>query len=1078
MRLGSSLKFINLSDFPFKQFPILDQNEVIKSHLSKDVVLEPESINFVDVTFRDKQLAVPIANLSNEIVRIDKEKSVGKFYDLNKINVIEKRSSQILEKEIYVDTEVTNDQKEELVKLLNEYRECVAKSIDELSCTREIKMDIQLKDPKINVSAKPYKLSSVDREDLNKIIDDYKRLGIVTETTSNYASPAFIVRKKDGTPRMVVDYRKLNDNTVKIHFPLPSFDESLEYFHDSTLFITLDLASGYLQIPLSPEASEKTAFITQDQTGQFQRVMFGLTNAPFYFAKLMRKILGRSSEKLAFNFFDDTCIFAKTWRELMDKLSKVLQLLKEGGLTLNLSKCKFGMREVEFLGFVIGRGKIRPSERKTEAIRNFPCPTNVREIQRFIGLASFFRRFVPRFAEIASPLTSLTKSKVDFVWGNEQRESFDKIKRMLTCEPVLKMYSPTAVRTELHTDASALGLGAMLLQSDDNGQMHLVYAISRKTSETEAIYHSSKLELLAIVWAIERLRTFLIGLHFTIITDCQALIYMNALKTKKPQIVRWFGVIADYDFEIKHRKGEQMAHVDALSRAPIDSNSGEEMRETVYAVETREDEILIFQRTDESVREKIAILQKSERMRTVREKALVENFVIENGILYKQHDEKSIIRKLFVVPKAMRKTIVIRFHDFKSHCGVDRTVAGIKQFYFFSRMRAYVRFHIKACIECILNKNKVGKQEGVLHPISPGKRPFETVNIDHLGPFITTPRRNQYVFAIIDNLTKFAVIYPVRNVTSKITVEKMEHFVNQFGAPIRIISDRGTSFTSGDFGDFIKKHGIKHVLNSSRHPQANGQVEKLNDSILAAVKVNLEHRNGKDWDLKLPKIQSDLNSTINMTTRKTPFEGVYGWVPRIEGGQLREVTSNNEIYRPPGEVQQEITANIVQAQDKNKERYDKNRLKNVKYKIGDIVFVKSNPISTGESTKLQLKFKGPMVITAVLPNDTYGITYLREQGRNRFSTTAHVSQLKIWRGNIEDLREEEKIDSELQDYPEESESIEINVNKESSTNDNTIDRIVENNNVGDDESSSEEPRDSRRSKRELRKPKYLKDYHC
>lgn len=249
-------------------------------------------------------------------------------------------------------------------------------------------------------------------------------------------------------------------------------------------------------------------------------------------------------------------------------------MLKEARLTLNSSKCRFGMKSIEYLGYVLGNGEIRPGDRKIKAIEQFPRPCNKHEVRRFIGLASFFRRFVPNFAHIARPLTSLTKNDTSFQWLEEQEKAFAEIKRKLLTEPVLKIYNPSASRTELHTDASSYGIAAMLMQKEtESDPLRLVYAISRCTSDAEAKYHSSRLELMAIAWALERLRPMLIGIKFFVLTDCESLVHMNAKKTKNAQISRWISQISEYDLDILHRKGERMQHVDALSRAPVSEKS-------------------------------------------------------------------------------------------------------------------------------------------------------------------------------------------------------------------------------------------------------------------------------------------------------------------------------------------------------------------------------------------------------------------------------------------------------------------------------------------------------------------------
>ena len=321
-------------------------------------------------------------------------------------------------------------------------------------------------------------------------------------------------------------------------------------------------------------------------------------------------------------------------------------------------------------------------------------------------------------------------------------------------------------------------------------------------------------------------------------------------------------------------------------------------------------------------------------------------------------------------------------------------------------MRRYVRVHVQNCFECILAKRKSGKPEGELHPIPPGRRPFDVIHMDHLGPFSTSLRKNKYVLGIVDNLTKFVYIVAVKDVSARITVNKVLEFIERFGAPGRIISDRRTCFTSQNFKEMCELYGVKHTLNSSRHPQANGLVERLNQTMLPALHAATRSEEENDWDIGLKKLERDINSTVSKAIGKTPFEALYGFLPRFEDGNTREITGHCETYRPPAEIQTEIRESILNAQKDYNLRCDAKRYKGVSYNIGDIVFVKRNPTATGSSTKLQPIFGGPMVVVEVLPGDTYRIKKLNEFSDRGFESTAHVSQLKVWRGTqASDLEE-------------------------------------------------------------------------
>lgn len=400
----------------------------------------------------------------------------------------------------YVKPDATAVEREELIELVNEYRECFAKNLGELGCTPWMTVDIHEVPDSGPVVCRPYKTTPTDREEIAKIVADWKQNGVVRDTISPYASPVLLVKQARGENRLCVDFRRLNKQTVRQHYPLPNMLEQLESLAEGRMFVQLDLASGYLQIPLSAEASAKTAFITSDTTGEFTRMPFGLPGAVAEFTRLMQRVLGPLQGKIVRNYLDDMIIEGRDWHDMLSKLRLVLERLKDANLTLKPSKCRFGTGRVEFLGFVVENGEVRPGREKTRAIEEYPPPHDAHSVRRFLGLTGFFRRFVVGYAIVAEPLTALLCKGVEFQWTETQQRAFCKLKAALVGEAVQAMFRRDAEVTELHTDASADGLGAMLLQSIKEGDgLRLVYCASRKTSAPESRYHSSKLELYIIV---------------------------------------------------------------------------------------------------------------------------------------------------------------------------------------------------------------------------------------------------------------------------------------------------------------------------------------------------------------------------------------------------------------------------------------------------------------------------------------------------------------------------------------------------------------------------------------------------
>lgn len=493
-------------------------------------------------------------------------------------------------------------------------------------------------------------------------------------------------------------------------------------------------------------------------------------------------------------------------------------------------------------------------------------------------------------------------------------------------------------------------------------------------------------------------------------TDCQALVHLNTQKTISPQVARWATLLTEYDYEIKHRAGDKMTHIDALSRAPVEVAGDTETeiineKMEILTLVTEEEQVMAMQRTDTRLKTIVDILCREESGRSVSESALVKEYVLESGLLYKKVEVNKIVRKLWVVPNSMRKGIVVRFHDLSGHFSVDRTFGKIMESYYFPRMRRYVRLHIRCCLECILTKVPRGKQPGTLHPIMPGKRPFEILNLDHLGPFVKSTKGNQYILVMIDNLTKYVKLYAVRSCGTDGVIASLEKFILQFGIPRRIISDRGTAYTSRAFGEYCSRYGIKHTLNSVRHPQANGQVERVNGTLVPVIQATME--TDRTWDKHITEVECNLNNAYNQTMGDTPFHVLYGYFPSFKDGVLRHVVKD-DVWDDSTRLQERVRERIAKEHEIWKLRYDKKHSRPIVYRKGDIVYIKRPPEATGESTKLQPKYRGPLIVTQGLPNDVYSVSALRAEEGRQYATKVHVSQMKSYHLPDSDSEEDDK----------------------------------------------------------------------
>lgn len=415
------------------------------------------------------------------------------------------------------------------------------------------------------VHVHPYRIPVMWRSQLREEIDTLLSLGIIEPSTSPWSSPTVCVKKKSGGLRMCTDFRRLNDVTESDPYPIPRTDELLDQAAASTFLTTLDLSRGYYQIPVAKEDQPKTAFSVPQGKFQYRTMPFGLKGAPSCFQRLMDSLL--AGIEGVHCYIDDIIITGESWEHHLDLLNQVLTVLSANNLTVKLAKCSFGERYVEFLGHCIGRGQISPQLAKTTAIREFVQPKTKRDLRAFLGLTGYYRRFIPSYASITACLTALLKKDQPdkLCWTSEHTRAFDQIKSILASEPVL--FAPDyRKRYTLHTDASFLGLGAVLSQKDENDTERPVAYYSRQLKDRESRYTASEIECLAAVNSIRHFDVYLLGAEFDLITDHQALTSLRTMKNGNGRLTRWALALQQYQFTVTHRKGSCHSNADGLSR--------------------------------------------------------------------------------------------------------------------------------------------------------------------------------------------------------------------------------------------------------------------------------------------------------------------------------------------------------------------------------------------------------------------------------------------------------------------------------------------------------------------------------
>lgn len=980
---------------------ITDVNE------EEDIVMEGKKfregrsmICIPSTVFKGSSSMLAVSNMSDEETIWTKGRLIGRGYKCIEAPRIEENagvselqsSSTICS--IAVDEVDMNDNldikiKDDLLKLLSKWQHCFSNNTRELGTVRGYELNIKLIDEAKPICYRPYRLPIKEREVVRDKVDELLEAGIIRESKSNFASPIVLVKKKTNEYRLCCDYRALNKATIKDIYPMSNIEEQLNLLGGKLFFTSLDCNQGFHQIAVAPDSIAKTAFITPDGHFEFLKMPFGLVNAPAVFQRAINNALGNLRYGQVLVYMDDLLVPSITAEQGLELLEEVFQLLCDAGFKLNLKKCSFLKQSIQFLGHEVGANGISPGEAKIDAVKNFKQPTNAHEIRQFLGLAGYFRKFVQNFATIALPLTQLTKKNAQFRWEQPQMSAFCQLKEMLIAKPILMPFNPK-LSIEIHTDASSKGLGGIFFQVHDSNNLKPVAYFSRVTSPAERVYHSYELETLAIVESLRRFRIYILGYHFKIVTDCSAVRYTFSKRDLIPRIARWWLSVQDFDFEVIHKPGTSMKHVDALSRNPSD----------VLQISVDDDWFLAVQMQDEILKNII------EQLKEKSSSDLERQYVYRNNRLYR----KVLDGERLVIPKFARFQFLQKYHDSIGHPGFTRCLGLIKNQFWFAKMTRFVRKYVNSCLDCGYKKGNYGKPEGELHPIPKRDIPMHTVHIDFVGPFPKSRSGFSYILTLIDSFTKFVVAKPSRTLGSAECLRNLREIFGGFlGYPKRIVSDNGLAFTSRYFKEYVDSKQIKHVKTATATPRANGQVERFHRTLLNAIRTMTDD-NDVNWNEKIPDVVWGINNTVNDSTKHSPFELLFGYKGNLQGNL--ETPSTSVEFR---DKRKKASDNLEKVAKRMKGRFDKKHKPVTKYKKGDLVLWKggSSCNKTGINHKLTRKYSGPYIVVKVFDKDRYKINSVKGmKGYRKFDTIVAADSLRPVSRFRKNESSEESSDSE------------------------------------------------------------------
>jgi hypothetical protein len=792
-------------------------------------------------------------------------------------------------------------------------------------------------------------------------IDRLLKLGVIRPSESPWASQPVLVPKPGGDVRFCIDFRELNAQTIPDAYPLPSTNALLHELHGSKYYTSLDLTSGFWQVEMHPDDAYKTGFRALGELYEFAVMPFGLENAPATFQRLMNKVL-KPVRHCAGVYIDDVLIRSPTWEQHLKDLRDVFTCLRNAGLRLNIPKCYFGKPEVRFLGFIVSQDGINPDPSKVQAMQQFPPPTTVKQLRTFLGTTGFYRRFIEGYSRITNPLTALLIKDRTFVWNDRHQRAFDTLKQHMTSAPVLAhpdLNSPFI----LHTDASYLGLGAILGQKDEFGREHIIEFASRTLNKHELNYAPTELECLGVIWAVQKFKQYLCVQRFDIFTDHQALTSLLNKKHTNNKFIRWVLLLQELNFIVHYRKGAEN-RADALSRAY-------DVTPALFAAFA------------------------AERAAPIKEKEV-------QGIKYRSTPSGS---KRILLPDEVQTVLRTCHSDPTSgHFKIGATTKKIKQKFWWPNMDADIRDFVQSCDPC--QRKDPPQTTHEMHPI-PVYGPFDYWGIDCMGPLPATEDGSRYIIVAIDYFTKMVEARALDNIRAPAVAKFIfEEILSRYLIPMTIQTDNGKSFHNNLIRAMTERFGIRYAQTLSYRPQSNGLVERFNRTLGTALAKYVQE-DPRTWDRYLHGVLWAYRSTVQSSTKFSPYELCYG----LKGRQPVDLDFGTPEIAPDKDKPKTVLdraghilwhvaparfaayENIQKAQAKQKKYHDR-PIEPMVFQEGDKVLVLQPELLKRHDAKFRPKWLGPYIVRRVLRHNTYVVHDMDNQPYHR---SVHGDQLKLYK---------------------------------------------------------------------------------
>lgn len=948
--------------------------------------------------------------------------------------------------------DLSEEERGEIRDLISEYRDVFSESNSDLGTTDLDTQTITLADQS-PVRSPYYNIPLHLRPHAESAIKQLLDLGVIEPSESDFHSPSFLLKKPDGSYRVLTDFRLLNKKVVRSYQPLQGVNEMLSTWSGCNYYSKLDFRKGFYQIPLHKDSRKYTATsIPGCMFFQYKVLPLGLSSSPTFFQSIVERIFMGMKNTVVAVYMDDILSGSPSVKGMINNLRQVFDRIRDSKMLLSPEKCELFRRELKFLGFRISGAGIAVCPEKVAAIAEMAAPGNIKGVRSFLGVSNFFRKFIEGYGKIVEPLTRLTKKSAQFVWGPEQHEAWSTIKTKLTNSPVLA-HPNLAKRFTLITDASDYCIGGILAQANESGQLHPISYGSAILSHNERNWTILQKELFAMMSFMSKWESFLLGAQFDVIVDNTALLHLDKFKDiKSNRLWRWFEKLQKFDFVVTYTPSKSNPS-DSLSRLPMSSDklfdtlpsnsetvtmptatkspvvaepsadipSGNSLQ--INSIDVPQDDNMIVSLGHGTLKDALANdadltvvrswIENSSRPNKSSDlspslSTYYHSFdrlkIDNNGVVLRRWEstrKNESSRWLICVPKSLQTKVIELSHNLPSsgHLGLIKTLERVRSRFYFPKMYTLIQLFTNACLVC----HKKNKQHTTIKaPITPqsGKEPGHVVHMDLMEAL---PKSNGYhaILVVIDSFTKWTECVPLRNTKAETVARAfLNTWISRQGVPCQLHTDRGGNVdTANIIKELVKMLNITKTRNLSYRPQSNAQAERAIGTIKSML-WKFCQENPKNWITVIDQVMFGYRTSINATTNYSPFFLDKGRHPRFPldlalGVEISSVMGDTysecafSLYHKLQNAYQFVHQNIKARQDYNKKRYDEKSHIRL-YNVGDWVYVWKPAPAYCNHRVFYDHFRGPFKIVEKVTDFSYKI----ELRKDRFDIV-HMEHLKI-----------------------------------------------------------------------------------